>query len=287
MTIDLTLILTLAVLGAWGCSPAPDGPSAAAAGDPGAARPGAAAVADRTAEVAGVPVHYLAAGPEGAPAVLLLHGGRFHASTWRELGTLGVLAGAGLRAVALDLPGFGVSAPSDLAREDFLAAALPALGLARPVVVAPSASGTFAFPLVVEHPEAVAGFVGVSPAGVDAWWERLADLSVPTLLVWGENDRVFPLPTGRRLAARIPGARLVVLPGARHPSYLDRPEQFHKELLAFTRGLGSSPVSHPARAKWPAPRGRAAGSRPRSPCAPHRRGRRARDEQTGRCRARG
>lgn len=244
MTTDLALIVTLAVLGAWSCSPAPDGRSAGAAtaapdsgGKPAAARSEAPAVTDRMVQVAGTAVHYLAAGPEDAQAVLLLHGGRFHASTWRELGTLGVLAGAGFRAVALDLPGFGVSPPSSLSREEFLAAALAALGLKRPVVVAPSASGTFAFPLVVEHPNAVAGFVGVSPAGVETWWDRLGDLTVPTLLVWGENDQVFPLPTGRRLAARIPGAHLVVLKGARHPSYLDRPEEFHRALIDFVRGL--------------------------------------------------
>ncbi len=107
------------------------------------------------------------------------------------------------------------------------------------MVVAPSASGAFAFPLVVEHPQAVAGFVGVAPAGAETWWERLPDLAVPTLLVWGENDRVFPLATGRRLAARIPGARLAVLPGASHPCYLDRPDEFHQELIAFARKVTS------------------------------------------------
>ncbi len=90
---------------------------------------------------------------------------------------------------------------------------------------------------MVEHPEAVAGFVGVSPAGVETWWDHLGNLPVPTLLVWGENDQVFPLPRGRALAARIPGARLVVLPGAGHPCYLDRPAEFHRDLIEFTRGL--------------------------------------------------
>ncbi len=244
MPLAPVLVLACAVLGAVACSPGADErPAAGVAGDTGArkAEPpsGGAAIEDRTVRVGGSPVHYLAAGREGAPVVLLLHGGRFHAATWRETGTLRALSEAGFRAVALDLPGFGVSALSSLDREGFLAAALPALGLDRPVVVAPSASGAFAFPLVVEHPEAVAGFVGVAPAGVETWWDRLGDLSVPTLLIWGENDRVFPLPTGRRLAARIPGARLVVLPGARHPSYLDRPEQFHQELIDFARKVTS------------------------------------------------
>lgn len=230
------VLAALGALGATACSPAPEGEPAAAASAPEAPSPDAGSeTADRSAQVGGSPVHFLAAGPEDAPAVLLLHGGRFHASTWQELGTLRVLAGAGFRAIALDLPGFGVSAPSSLGPEVFLTEALPALGLERPVVVAPSASGAFAFPLVVEHPDAVAGFVGVAPAGVERWWDELDGVRVPTLLLWGEADQVFPLPTGRRLAERIPGARLVVLPGASHPCYLDRPEEFHRELVAFAR----------------------------------------------------
>lgn len=48
-----------------------------------------------------------------------------------------------------------------------------------------------------------------APAGPDR-------VRVPTLVVHGELDPVFPLPHGRALAAAIPGATLLVLPGTGH-----------------------------------------------------------------------
>ena len=45
---------------------------------------------------------------------------------------------------------------------------------------------------------------------------RLADLAVPTLVLHGTDDPLFPLEHGRALAAGIPGARLVELPRMGH-----------------------------------------------------------------------
>jgi pimeloyl-ACP methyl ester carboxylesterase len=42
------------------------------------------------------------------------------------------------------------------------------------------------------------------------------DISCPTLVVHGSDDPFFPLPHGEALAAAVPGARLLVLPGVGH-----------------------------------------------------------------------
>lgn len=54
---------------------------------------------------------------------------------------------------------------------------------------------------------------------------RLATLAVPTLVLHGTDDRIIPVENGRRLAAVIPGARLVELRGAGHCFPLEREEE--------------------------------------------------------------
>jgi pimeloyl-ACP methyl ester carboxylesterase len=48
------------------------------------------------------------------------------------------------------------------------------------------------------------------------WRHRLAEVAVPTLVIHGSADPLFPLGHGRALAREITGARLVVLDGAGH-----------------------------------------------------------------------
>lgn len=52
----------------------------------------------------------------------------------------------------------------------------------------------------------------------------LAGIACPTLVVQGDKDEMVPLAQGRRLAASVPGARLVIAPHARHPELLYRPD---------------------------------------------------------------
>jgi Predicted hydrolases or acyltransferases (alpha/beta hydrolase superfamily) len=56
---------------------------------------------------------------------------------------------------------------------------------------------------------------------------------VPTLVIAGEEDRVYPPSLARRMAERIRGAQLVVLEGCGHLSNLEQPERFNEALLAF------------------------------------------------------
>ena len=50
-------------------------------------------------------IHFLKSGkPEDIP-VVLLHGMKFQATTWKELGTLEKIADAGFQAIAMDMPG--------------------------------------------------------------------------------------------------------------------------------------------------------------------------------------
>ncbi len=66
----------------------------------------------------------------------------------------------------------------------------------------------------------------------------LAELAgVPTLVVVGEEDELTPPDTAHALADRIPGARLVTIPGSGHLPPVERPVETTRALLEFLRTL--------------------------------------------------
>ena len=67
--------------------------------------------------------------------------------------------------------------------------------------------------------------------------DSLPDIRVPTLIVVGDRDTPFIVPS-EYMAKKIPGARLEVIRDAGHSSNLDQPEAFDRVLLDF---LGSLP----------------------------------------------
>ncbi len=194
-------------------------------------------IAEGELVLSGKKLHYLEAGERGGTTMLLLHGARFTSDTWRKLGTIDKLTDAGYYVVALDLPGFGRSQSVDIDRNELLVTIMDALAIDKAVVVSPSMSGAFSFPLVIRATDRVLGFVPVAPGGIDANVKALRNVSVPTLVVWGENDRIIPLEKSVVLTAAITDSRRVVLRGASHPCYLDSPDEFHRELIAFTESL--------------------------------------------------
>jgi pimeloyl-ACP methyl ester carboxylesterase len=55
-------------------------------------------------------------------------------------------------------------------------------------------------------------------------------IDVPTLVLWGEEDRWVDIAVGRKLHALIPGAKIETLPDAGHFSMLDCPGLFSRLL---------------------------------------------------------
>lgn len=63
---------------------------------------------------------------------------------------------------------------------------------------------------------------------------RLAEITVPSLVVWGESDRIVDPEHGRVFAAAIPGAEFQLLPATGHVPQVESPEQFVNTIWDFT-----------------------------------------------------
>jgi pimeloyl-ACP methyl ester carboxylesterase len=66
-------------------------------------------------------------------------------------------------------------------------------------------------------------------------WTLLPGIVAPTLVLRGEHSPVLPRDMAERLAAAVPGARLVEIPDAFHHVVLDRPEAVALALRTFLR----------------------------------------------------
>jgi non-heme chloroperoxidase len=64
---------------------------------------------------------------------------------------------------------------------------------------------------------------------------ELCEIDVPTLMLWGEQDPLFPREEQERLAAAIPGASLKVYPDTGHALHWDRPEWVVRDLEGFMK----------------------------------------------------
>ncbi|MFC6646266.1 alpha/beta fold hydrolase [Granulicella cerasi] len=65
--------------------------------------------------------------------------------------------------------------------------------------------------------------------------DRVQAINIPTLIVWGGNDAVVPLEDGKDYAAKIPGAKLVIVPECGHAPSLEKPKEFLAAVASFLR----------------------------------------------------
>ena len=128
--------------------------------------------------------------PDGAPAVMLVHGFPESSYMWRHL--LPALAEAGFRAVAPDLPGYGDSPPDrpgDWERHrDALERFRTELGVERTALVVHDWGGMIGLGWACEHPNAVSALV-ISDTGFfpDGEWHDLAK----TMRTEGEGEQLM------------------------------------------------------------------------------------------------
>jgi triacylglycerol lipase len=69
---------------------------------------------------------------------------------------------------------------------------------------------------------------------------RLGEIHVPTLVVWGKQDNLLPIVNGERYAAGIAGARLVSFDKCGHVPPIEKAEEFVNAVTAFLSGAASA-----------------------------------------------
>jgi pimeloyl-ACP methyl ester carboxylesterase len=119
-------------------------------------------------------------------------------------------------------------------------------GLRRPRVRSATFKGLFQHPeelrreLLLETFQNGAGRPGFLPAvqglvGYDIL-DQLTEVDVPTLIVWGRNDRVVPPQDAAGFAQRLRNSRTVIFDDTGHLPQLERPTRFNHVLETFLAG---------------------------------------------------
>jgi pimeloyl-ACP methyl ester carboxylesterase len=117
---------------------------------------------------------------------------------------------------------------SRLPAPDFAAAMLPSMFSSE---AAADRAADFAANVAEFHP---AGFRAMAMASAEAdMRDVLADIDLPTLLLYGDQDVRAPRQVADALLAGIPGSRLVMIPGVGHISSVEAPDRFCAEVRTF------------------------------------------------------
>jgi pimeloyl-ACP methyl ester carboxylesterase len=186
----------------------------------------------------------------GAPAVIFFHGNGENLETMRLGGLYENLEGLGIAYLAVDYPGYGLSggSPSEAGLVEAALGGFDELSRRFPnrprVVCGWSLGAAVAVQLAARRSSDVEGLMLLSPwtdlpslAGehFPGWLVsmllrerydslgRAQELSGPTLVIHGREDRIIPIDHGRRLAEALPDVRYFEVPGAGHNDLLGRP----------------------------------------------------------------
>jgi pimeloyl-ACP methyl ester carboxylesterase len=184
------------------------------------------------------------------PAVVLLHGGGQDFTMWDS--QMEPLAGA-FRVTRYDARGHGRStAPiGPYSMADDLRLVLDHIGADRAHLVGFSMGAGVALDFAVTHEARVLTLALISVTGPPpgapirpgapppltevAGRARLRALTVPRMLVVGEDDVPAVLAVAERVAAEVPGVPVVRVAGGAHLINRDVPEEFNRVLLRFLR----------------------------------------------------
>ncbi|WP_440059695.1 alpha/beta fold hydrolase [Thermogladius sp. 4427co] len=168
--------------------------------------------------------------------VMLLHGYSFTSDVWGDIGLFPMLEEKMIPYIAIDMPYGRISKCIKHTRSveeniDFARSAFKAyFGNLPPVIVGASLGGYMALKYSMTNP--ATGLVLIAPVGVREVVKAFKNLKLKTLVLYGSRDDIADFEELKEFADET-GSELIVYDGAGHALYLDQPERFKKDLLAF------------------------------------------------------
>ncbi len=63
------------------------------------------------------------------------------------------------------------------------------------------------------------------PPDIATFHQRFGDITCPTLVLWGQQDRILPVRSAQRFAAALPRADLQIFPNCGHAPHLEYPDE--------------------------------------------------------------
>jgi pimeloyl-ACP methyl ester carboxylesterase len=94
--------------------------------------------------------------------------------------------------------------------------------------------------LAVKDSYTVRSFLGNAAREKERLDDRLGNIKVPTLVVWGKQDKLLPIESGERYAAGIAGAKLVSFEKCGHVPPVEKTEEFLAAVMPFLGGGAGS-----------------------------------------------
>ncbi len=76
----------------------------------------------------------------------------------------------------------------------------------------------------------ISSVLGIKNSKID---ERLQKIMVPTLLVWGKEDRVIPIEHARQFVSSIRNCKFLELDDCGHLPHVEKPDLFSRSILEF------------------------------------------------------
>ena len=171
----------------------------------------------------------------GKTPIVLLHGYSFTSLVWRDINLLKTLEDKEIPYLAIDMP-YGLKSLCEPKTKNLnknlvvvKEAVTTLLDGREPIIVGASLGGYVALQYAVKNP--VKGLVLIGPVGPPD--PAYSSIDSPTLIIYGENDKIVALEELRRLSSMISKSRIVVYRGAGHAAYLDKPDDFRRDLITF------------------------------------------------------